>query len=86
MKKKKQGSELVQKLSSLKTELDIAYGEFDRESGSDMIDARIYNINSLKAQYAHYLALARNEGVTGIERVSDGHGIFQASPQKRDER
>ncbi len=86
MRKKKPSSELAQKLSSLKTELDIAYGEFDRESCSDMIDARIYDINSLKAQYAHYLALARNEGITAKCRVSDGFKLFPAAQQKRDRR
>ena len=83
MKKKDRRSELAQKLSALKNELTIAYGEFDRESNLEMIDARIYNINSLKAQYAHYLYLARNEGITARSRVSDGFAIFPAS-QKGD--
>ncbi len=86
MKKKQRGAQLAQKLSTLKNELNMAYGEFDRESNHDMIDARIYDINSLKAQYAHYLALARNEGITAHSRVRDGFDLFPAAEHKESRR
>ena len=52
---------LADRLSQVIRELDCAYMNFNSAGSSETVDASIYEINALQAQYAFYLKKAKAE-------------------------
>ena len=49
--------------------MDAAQNRFEQETDSDLIEAAIYEQQSLRAKYRYLLRLARTQGVTCQEKV-----------------
>ena len=49
--------------------IDAAQSRFQQESDPDLIEAAIYELQSLRAKYRYLLRMARNEGITCEEKV-----------------
>ena len=49
--------------------IDMAQSRFEQESDPDLIEAAIYEIQSLRATYRYLLKTAKNEGVSCEEKV-----------------
>lgn len=50
--------------------LDAAQSRFEQESDADLVEAAIYEMQSLRAQYRYLLKTARAQGVACHERVT----------------
>lgn len=49
--------------------IDAVQSRFEQETDPDLIEAAIYELQSLRAKYRYLLRTARNEGITCEERV-----------------
>ena len=49
--------------------MDEAQSRFEQESDPDLIEAAIYELQSLRAKYRYLLRVAREEGIACRERV-----------------
>ena len=49
--------------------MDAAQNRFEQETDDDLIEAAIYEQQSLRAKYRYLLRLARSQGVTCKEKV-----------------
>lgn len=49
--------------------IDAAQNRFEQETDPDLIEAAIYELQSLRAKYRYLLRTARSQGVTCREKV-----------------
>lgn len=49
--------------------IDAAQSRFEQETDPDLIEAAIYELQSLRAKYRYLLRTARSQGVTCREKV-----------------
>lgn len=49
--------------------IDVAQSRFEQESDPDLVEAAIYEIQSLRATYRYLLRKAKDEGVSCEERA-----------------
>ena len=61
---KKEEHAIIVELNALKRRLDEVDTRFDLEVDEDLIDACIYEKNSLLARYRHLLKCAKEQGIT----------------------
>ncbi len=59
--------ELLEAISSTRERLRMARISFDNASAPEMVDASIYEINSLQAQYSYLLRKAKEQGFANQE-------------------
>ena len=59
---------LLEELRSLHQDLDRAYTCFELLSDGDLVEATIYEIESLKARYRHLLCLAKQRKIQSETR------------------
>ncbi|WP_040198280.1 DUF2508 family protein [Candidatus Soleaferrea massiliensis] len=64
MQEKKEERELIAELGILKKRIEEVDTRFDLEVDDDLIDACIYEKNSLMARYRHLLKYAKEQGFT----------------------
>ena len=50
-------------------DIDAAQSRFEQETDSDLIEASIYELQSLRAKYRYFLRVARMEGVVCNEKT-----------------
>lgn len=50
-------------------QIDVAQSRFEQQSDPDLIEAAIYELQSLRAKYRYLLRVAREEGITCREKV-----------------
>lgn len=62
--KDKQEEKLIEDIRELCLMMENAYERFENESDSDLIDALIYEIESLKARYRYLLRIAKESKIT----------------------
>ena len=61
---KKDTQEILERLFHIKSELALAYREFNTESSPELVESNIYKINSLQATYTYLLRQAKAAGCT----------------------
>ena len=50
-------------------DIDAAQSRFEQETDADLIEASIYELQSLRAKYRYFLRVARMEGVVCNEKT-----------------
>lgn len=48
--------------------IDAAQNRFEQETDPDLIEASVYELQSLRARYRYLLRIARNEGISCEEK------------------
>lgn len=61
--------DVVSELKRLKYELDRAYNEFQNQTDSDLLEACIFEIQSLRAKYSYMLKQAKENGMQSNEII-----------------
>ena len=65
--------EVVQAIREVCSRLDMVNRRFEMESDSDLIEACIYEMESLRARYRYLLRVAKNKGLTaeGLSQLGE---------------
>lgn len=50
-------------------QMNLAQNRFQQESDPDLIEAAIYELQSLRARYRYYLRVARDQGISSYEKA-----------------
>ena len=50
-------------------DIDAAQSRFQQETDADLIEASIYELQSLRAKYRYFLRVARSEGIACNEKA-----------------
>ena len=50
-------------------DIDAANNRFQNETDADLIEASVYELQSLRAKYRYFLRLARSEGIVCEEKA-----------------
>ena len=50
-------------------DIDAAQSRFEQETDADLIEASIYELQSLRAKYRYFLRMARMEGIVCNEKT-----------------
>ena len=50
-------------------DIDAAQSRFEQETDADLIEASIYELQSLRAKYRYFLRMARSEGIICNEKA-----------------
>lgn len=61
--------DVVVELKRLKSELDRAYDEFQNQTDSDLLEACIFKIQSLRSRYSYLLKQAKAQNIQSCEIV-----------------
>lgn len=65
-------NQLLEDIREVCLRLENANTRFKMEQDSDLIEATIYEMESLRARYRYLLRMARNQGLTAAEYASLG--------------
>ena len=60
---------LIEAIRDVCARIDATQSRFEQETDADLIEADIYELQSLRAKYRYLLRCARAEGVTCREKV-----------------
>jgi hypothetical protein len=60
---------IVYSIRQVCADIDAAQSRFEQETDADLIEASIYELQSLRAKYRYFLRLARSEGVMCNEKA-----------------
>ena len=50
-------------------QMNLAQNRFEQEADPDLIEAAIYELQSLRAKYRYYLRTARDQGISCCEKA-----------------
>lgn len=64
--------ELIKAIKSTQAEIDRVYEDFQNLTDSDLLEACIYELQSLKARYSFYLKSAKKLGISCGEEIFAG--------------
>ena len=76
LKSEQKPDEIHEAIREVCARLDMVNRRFERESDSDLIEACIYEMESLRARYRYLLRTAKNRGVKaeGLPYYREGEG------------
>ncbi len=66
--------QLISEIHRLSNALTLAYERFELQCDSDLVEATIYEIESLKARYRYLLAIAREKNLKSTETRLQDYG------------
>ena len=61
---------IIESIRSVCERMDVVQSQFEVETDPDLIEATIYELQSLRARYRYLLKTARKQGITSRERES----------------
>lgn len=61
---------IIESIRSVCERMDVVQSQFELETDPDLIEATIYELQSLRARYRYLLKTARMQGITSRERES----------------
>ena len=61
---------IIESIRSVCERMDVVQSQFEVETDPDLIEATIYELQSLRARYRYLLKTARMQGITSRERES----------------
>lgn len=60
---------IIEAIRRVCADIDAAQSRFQQETDADLIEASVYELQSLRAKYRYFLRVARSEGIVCNEKA-----------------